>query len=171
MNVLNIVVIFAAMMVSADVAVAQLRIEDRIAIGDIAVKYDANRWRMSSRATASVQFSCQSNNCDAEVQIAVDARNGVCTKNAVGDLALERLREIAGRKFYEPRFIGARRYMKMDVLLVSAYSGCHVGRSDFVFACGEYRGKTYSAWIVPRGCNAGDSEALLGSILAGVITR
>lgn len=171
MNALYFVIVFVAMIVGFDAAKAQLRIDDRIAIGDIDIKYDANRWRMTSSAPASVQFSCQQKGCDADVRIVAEARNGVCTKSTIVSLALERIREAAGQRFYEPEFIGARRYMKMDVLLVYAYSGCHVGKSDFVFACGEYRGKTYAAWIVPGGCSSGNSEALLTNILSGMITR
>jgi hypothetical protein len=167
-----LMIAFYVMPVTYEFALGQQhRIEDRIRIGNITIKYDANRWRLVRYSSDVVEFSCDGQKCDASVWAHLENNESICNDRSVSLLALEKS-AVLPRKFSgTPKLIAERQVGKLKFLFVSMYSGCHVGRSDYVFACAPYRDQTLTAWIMPRSCSSGPSKELLSALLSGIITR
>jgi hypothetical protein len=173
LRVLTLIVVFM-FFAAANFARAQFRVEDRLKIGDITVKYDSNRWMlMTDRTAIKARLMCRGQHCGIDIGIEVEEKINVCRAGTVSELLLKRLPQLTARPFtlYEPGHRKERQYGKMTVQMTRAYNGCHV-QTDFVFACGEYRGKTYSMWFIPDGCvisaSTGTAEQQMISFLFGI---
>ena len=170
------ILIFALMSLAvANSTNAQLRVEDRVKVGDITIKYDSNRWMLSSgNAATKAQLECRGPNCGINLRIEVEDTRNVCRADTVNDLLLQRMSRVTNEEFrpYVPRLRKVQQFGKMTMHIARAYNGCHV-QTDFVFACGEYRGKTYSMWLTPDGCvikgGTGSSERMMNGLLSGIV--
>lgn len=157
-------------LVGAISANAQLRIEDRLKVGDISIKYNSNRWILMRGNTATMaQLKCRELYCGIDVGIEVEEKLNVCQAETVDKLLMRRLLLAATGQFslYKPEYRKVQKYGKMAMHISKAYNRCHV-QTDFVFACGEYRGKTYSMWLIPQDCTKYNSDQLMTRLLSGI---
>jgi hypothetical protein len=166
-----------ASFIFANSATAQLRVEDRLRIGDISIRYDSNRWMLSSeRTTKKARLDCRELRCGIEVRIKVEDKANVCRAETVDNFLLKRARETTVENFslYGPQSQKVLQSGKMTWHMAKAYSGCHVP-TEFVFACGEYRGRTYSMWLSPKGCTisrtSGSPEEIMTRLLSGISAK
>jgi hypothetical protein len=164
----------AALALAAPAAHAQLRIEDRLKIGDIAVKYDSNRWMpMHDRIATQARLTCRELHCRIGIGIEVENKTNICRADTVNALMLQHTRQVTKEDFrsYDPQFRKVQKSTKITWHMARAYNGCHVP-TDFIFACGEYRGKTYALWLTPDGCGRssgeGSPEQLMSRLLSGI---
>ena len=166
--------VVVALALAAPAARAQLRIEDRLKIGAIAIKYDSNRWMpMHDRTATQTRLACRELRCSTDIGIEVEDKTNICRADTIDELMLQRTRQVTKEDFrsYDPRFRKVQKSAKITWHMTRAYNGCHVP-TDFVFACGEYRGKTYAIWLTPDGCgrpSGEDSrEQLMIRLLSGI---
>jgi hypothetical protein len=132
-------------------AAAQLRVEDRLRIGDISIAYDSNRWIPTAGDTSTnVRLICREPRCGIDIEMEVEEKLNVCRAETVNELLSQRLAQATKGQhpFRFPQRQEPRQFGKMTMHMTSATNGCHV-LTSFVFACGEYRGKTYSMWLNP----------------------
>jgi hypothetical protein len=165
-----------ALVLAAPAARAQLRIEDRLKIGDIAIKYDSNRWMpMPDRTATRARLVCRELHCRSNIGIEVEDKKDICRADTVNELMFQRMRQVTNGEFtpYDLRFRKVQQSAKITWHMTRAYNGCHVP-TDFVFACGEYRGKTYAIWLAPDGCGrprgADSWEQMMIRLLSGIAT-
>jgi len=171
--------LIAALMIlfAAVPATAQLRVEDRMRIGDISIAYDSNRWLPSGGGTATTaRLTARELRRGFDFGMEVEEKINVCRAETVDDLLWQRLAQIikGQHSFRFPQRQAPRKFGKMTMHMTSVANGCHV-LTSFVFACGEYRGKTYSMWLNPAGCvlggDLGTAEEMMIRLLTTIVTR
>ena len=178
MNVHSIAPIAVLMALAlAPSAYAQSRANQRnhsAGLGEITIKYNTNRWVFATSYDKDVEtrFVCRTEqglHCGT-VRVEVADKANICRAETVNDLWQSKLPLDQNWSLLSAE-VERKTFGKLTMHVATRFSRCR-GVAGLSFACGEYRGKTYTMWLVPshrdEHCGVAQGVAKLNELLSGI---